>query len=120
MHEEARQAAQGSIREIVEAAQSSSHGEGILRDLRRREARWLVRFGVREKEVARNVASGTRRCLSTERAPNPKHGGLISMPQAPGSLSVQQKNSLESAYSCFRGVRAFLESTAAKIQPDEQ
>ena len=42
------------------------------------------------------------------------------MPQAPGSLSAQQKNSLESTYSCFRGVRAFLESVEPHFQPDEK
>ena len=40
--------------------------------------------------------------------------------QAPGSLSAQQKNSLESAYSCFRGMRAFLESAEPYFQPDEK
>lgn len=42
------------------------------------------------------------------------------MSQAPGSLSVQQRNSLESTYSCFRGMRAFLEPLEAKLQPDEK
>jgi hypothetical protein len=42
------------------------------------------------------------------------------MSQAPGSLSVQQRNSLESTYSCFRGMRAFLEPLEAKFQPDEK
>src|SRR6266404_5054316 len=36
------------------------------------------------------------------------------------SLSPQQKNSLESTYSCFRGVRAFLESVEPHFQPDEK
>lgn len=40
--------------------------------------------------------------------------------QAPGSLSVQQRNSLESAYSCFKGVSAFLESVEGKLQADEK
>lgn len=40
--------------------------------------------------------------------------------QAPGSLSLQQRNALESAYSCFRGARAFLESIEIKLQPDEK
>ena len=40
--------------------------------------------------------------------------------QAPGTLSSQQKNSLESAYSCFRGVRTFLESVEPHFQPDEK
>jgi hypothetical protein len=42
------------------------------------------------------------------------------MSQAPGSLSAQQRNSLESAYSCFRSVRAFLETVEPHFQPDEK
>jgi hypothetical protein len=42
------------------------------------------------------------------------------MSQAPFTLSPKQRNALESAYSCFRGARAFLESIEAKLQPDEK
>jgi hypothetical protein len=40
--------------------------------------------------------------------------------QAPSNLSPQQRSALESAYSCFRGVRAFLRPIEAKLQPDEK
>jgi hypothetical protein len=40
--------------------------------------------------------------------------------QAPFTLSPQQRSALESAYSCFRGVRAFLASIEEKLQPDEK
>jgi hypothetical protein len=42
------------------------------------------------------------------------------MSQAPFTLSPQQRSSLESAYSCFRGARAFLESIEGKLQVDEK
>jgi len=40
--------------------------------------------------------------------------------QAPGSLSVVQRHSLESTYACFKGVTAFLESIEKNLQPDEK
>ena len=40
--------------------------------------------------------------------------------QAPGSLSAVQRHSLESAYACFQGVTAFLESVENKLQPDDK
>jgi hypothetical protein len=40
--------------------------------------------------------------------------------QAPGSLSVDQRHSLESTYACFKGVTAFLESIEKNLEPDEQ
>jgi len=36
------------------------------------------------------------------------------------SLSAVQRHSLESAYACFQGVTAFLESVEAKLPPDEK
>ena len=40
--------------------------------------------------------------------------------QAPGSLSAVQRHSLESAYACFKGLTAFLDSVESKLQTDEK
>jgi hypothetical protein len=40
--------------------------------------------------------------------------------QAPRSLSAVQRDSLESSFTCFRGVAAFLESVENKFQADER
>ncbi len=40
--------------------------------------------------------------------------------QASGSLSAVQRHSLESTYSCFKGVTAFLESVESKLQPEDK
>jgi len=40
--------------------------------------------------------------------------------QAPGSLSAEQRSSLESSYTFFKGVTAFLESIESKLPPDEK
>src|SRR6266481_227173 len=97
MHE-TRQAAQGSIREIIEDAAPPSHGRGVSQVIRRREESRPVRFRICAKEVARNVESGTRRCIQHRHAPNPKHGGLVSMSQAPFKLSRSQILTLESVH----------------------
>jgi hypothetical protein len=40
--------------------------------------------------------------------------------QAPGSLSVVQRHSLESAYACFKGVTAFLESIENGLESEDK
>ena len=40
--------------------------------------------------------------------------------QAHGSLSAVQRHSLESAYACFKGLTAFLDSVESKLQTDEK
>ena len=40
--------------------------------------------------------------------------------QAPGSLSAVQRDSLESSFTCFKGVTAFLESVQNKLQSDDK
>ncbi len=41
--------------------------------------------------------------------------------QAPGSLSALQRNSLESTFSCLRGIASFLDSIeSTPLQPDEK
>src|SRR5882762_1145100 len=102
MHE-ARQAAQGSIREIVENAAPSRHGCGVSQALGCGEARWLVCFRIREKEVARSVVSGTRLRSSAD-TPLTHTGGSSPM-QAPFTLPSDQKNSRESILNRDGGAR---------------
>ncbi len=117
---ETRQAAQGSIREIVQAAASPAHGRGISQTLCGCKKSGPIRFGVRTKEITREV-SGTRRCANSERAPNSKHGGLISMSQAPNNLSPDQWDAIERTYVTIGIVVVFLESIAGKLQePDDR
>ncbi len=40
--------------------------------------------------------------------------------KAPGSLSAVQRDSLESAFTCFKGVTAFLASLENHLQADER
>jgi hypothetical protein len=40
--------------------------------------------------------------------------------QAPGSLSAVQRDSVESSFTCFKGVTAFLESVENKLQSDDK
>jgi hypothetical protein len=65
MHE-ARQAAESSIREIIENAASSRHGRRVSQARGCGEESWPQRFGIRPKEIARSIVSGTRRCISTD------------------------------------------------------
>src|SRR6266550_1443778 len=90
MHE-ARQAAQSSIRKIIQNAASSRHGGRISQTLRRREESRAVRLKLCAKETRRVEVSGTRRCSSTERAPKSRHGGIISMQEPASTLSQVRK-----------------------------
>ena len=40
--------------------------------------------------------------------------------QAPCSLSAVHRDSLESAFTCFKGITPFLESIESKLDPDEK
>lgn len=40
--------------------------------------------------------------------------------QAPGSLSAVQRDSLESVFTCLKGVATFLQTTENRLQPDER
>src|SRR5713226_2367512 len=62
--------------------------------------------------------NGASRCLNSGPPLNPTRE--VTRMEPTRSLSPQQKNSLESTYSCFRGVRAFLESVEPHFQPDEK
>jgi len=42
------------------------------------------------------------------------------MPQAPGSLSAVQRDSIESVFTCLKGIAAFLESSKSTLRPDEK
>src|SRR6266404_7502811 len=118
MHE-TRQAWQGSIREKVQAAASSAQGTGISQALCGCKKSGSVRFGIRTKEITR-IVSGTRRCSKHRHAPNSKHGGLSSMPQAPTNLSPEQWNGIERTFVTLGIVAVFLESIADKLQQSDE
>src|SRR5690242_1196497 len=83
------QTTQAVIRAQSESLVSSDYASRVPRNPQGCEASWPVCSTIREEEVAR-IESGTRRCANSERAPNSKQGGLISMSQAPTNLSPDQ------------------------------
>lgn len=112
------QATQASNRAQGESLVPQDYASGVSSNPQSSEASWPIHRGICTKEIDR--VSGPAECYQHSAEPNSKHGGLDSMPQAPFILSLQQRSALESAYSCFRGARAFLESIEARLQADEK